>query len=246
MEAVDDLPPPYNIPDAFVTDVSFISFLIDSFWSRGTIITVDIGLSKVEESRQNFIVGRSDEVQLNQATPIYRYYNGIRDEIREDDDTLSIDNPIPHDNAPVHLDGPLTDGSTETIPSSWEPTWADHMDESGGRLSLFQTQSMNDLTEISPLHHGEYRNRHIYLSEFRGTSIHWNRTKRIGIKNSFFLQRISSLMLKIKITQVNQWIPSNPFNPAMGPARIVNQNRLFLSPSLIVKMIAPLKMSLAC
>lgn len=141
MEAVDDLPPPYNTPDAFVTDV--------------------------EESRQNFIVGRSDEVQLNQATPIYRYYNGIRDEIREDDDTLSIDNPIPHDNAPVHLDGPLTDGSTETIPSSWEPTWADHMDESGGRLGLFQTQSMNDLTEISPLHHGEYRNRHIYLSEFR-------------------------------------------------------------------------------
>ena len=186
MEAVDDLPPPYNTPDAFVTDVCFISFLIDSFWSRGTIITVDIGLSKVEESRQNFIVGRSDEVQLNQATPIYRYYNGIRDEIREDDDTLSIDNPIPHDNAPVHLDGPLTDGSTETIPSSWEPTWADHMDESGGRLGLFQTQSMNDLTEISPLHHGEYRNRHIYLSEFRGTSIHWNRTKRIGIKNSFF------------------------------------------------------------
>jgi len=131
--------------------------------------TLDVPDSDVRTSVRNFTVGVTEEDQLNLATPLHRYYYGIPDEIREDDDVLAIDLPIPHDNAPIHPEGTLTDGSTETIPSTWEPTWADDIDESGGQLRLFRTQSMNDSFPSSPFISG-YSNRIVHLSEFRNSN----------------------------------------------------------------------------
>ena len=118
--------------------------------------------------QQSFTVEEMVEDQLNQATPIYRHYYGVPDEIREDGDDLAI----PRDNAPVLLEEAGTGGSTETIPSTWEPSDQDYVNESRG---LIRTRSMNDPSEFSHWISG-YENRIVNLSQFR----HFDRPSDTG------------------------------------------------------------------
>lgn len=60
--------------------------------------------------------------QLNQATPIGRYHM-----IHREDDTIPDDLELGED---LHSEGESATGSTETIPSSWEPSGTtNHLDD---------------------------------------------------------------------------------------------------------------------
>ena len=127
---------------------------------------MNVKVSSARTSHQSFAVAGLETDHLSEASPLGRYYFGVPDEMRtdNDDDVLTVDYPIPHDNAE-------DTGSTETIPSTWEPNESEPLNESSefNASNLFRTQSINDPAGL-PLGFGDYSHQHIYLSQYRNSN----------------------------------------------------------------------------
>lgn len=124
---VDRLPPPYELPD-----------------ECGEIV------GPVQVSERNFALVAAQPEYLNQATPINHFHHPkprVDSDIEEDHGILNEPEP-----QPVHEDG---NGSTETIPSLWEPSSANDLQmESASDLNLFrptQSQGLRSLVRCQSL-----------------------------------------------------------------------------------------------
>lgn len=118
---VDRLPPPYELPD-----------------ESGEIC------GPVHVSQRNFALVAAQPEYLNQATPINHFHHPkpkVDSDVEEDHGILNGPEP-----QPVFEDG---DGSTETIPSLWEPSSANDLQmESVSEPDLFRPTQSQELRSL--------------------------------------------------------------------------------------------------
>lgn len=147
----------------------------------------------VLSSHETYTFNLVEPEHLNQATPIGRYHMNRNDELDPDD--LEFDQDVQSESETIV-------GSTETIPSMWEPSTsiAVNLNDTSahqtlGRLVRSQSLTLPSFLDDSPsrscpslpgsIRGGIYRHRHVLLSNYRRTAISNDETSKSVIVCKF-------------------------------------------------------------